>query len=72
MNYPGRLCRCQPLSAQVAAECYTAKQEANLARARKLLEQEIARNPAREENKAGLAQMLVLRADGEINKSRRG
>jgi esterase/lipase superfamily enzyme len=36
--------------------------EANLARAGKLLEQEIAREPAREENKAGLAQILVLRA----------
>lgn len=36
--------------------------EAHLTRAEKLLAQEIAREPTREENKAGLAQILVLRA----------
>ncbi len=40
---------------------YTAA-EANLARAGTLLEREIAKDPAREENKAGLAQILALRA----------
>lgn len=36
--------------------------DANLARARSLLEQEIALDPSREENRAGLAQILVLRS----------
>ncbi len=36
--------------------------EANLKRAQALLEKEIQRDPAREENKAGLGQILVLRS----------
>src|SRR6185369_3806571 len=36
--------------------------EANLKRAQELLEFEIGRDPVREENKAGLAQILVLRS----------
>lgn len=36
--------------------------EANLKRAQALLEKEIQHNPPREENKAGLAQLLVLRS----------
>jgi esterase/lipase superfamily enzyme len=52
----------QRLALQEMRQGQLSEADEHLARSATLIESEISRDPAREENKAGLAQMLVLRA----------
>jgi esterase/lipase superfamily enzyme len=52
----------QELAIQQLLQSEQSEADTNLVKAGKLLEAEIARDPAREENRAGLSQILILRA----------